>query len=165
MGIIVKDCYITMRKAPSTFTSLISLLSLCSIIWNTAAFTIDTSKEGILKSTSSSRSATTFVHLNSLQPKIANTFIIAHKAKEEETDDAPFFATEAKLTLEEKMAKWEEDGQGGSEIAKEKEKMGGFDIGLILAFPLIVGTSLLFVVFPFIKDSIDVTSVGPPPTV
>mmetsp|Transcript_767 Transcript_767/g.2149 ORF Transcript_767/g.2149 Transcript_767/m.2149 type:complete len:209 (-) Transcript_767:123-749(-) len=34
-----------------------------------------------------------------------------------------------------------------------------------LQFPFIVATSLLFFVFPFIKDSIDVSSVGPPPMV
>ena len=35
----------------------------------------------------------------------------------------------------------------------------------VVAFPIIVATSLLFAVFPFIMDKIDVTSVGPPPTV
>ena len=35
--------------------------------------------------------------------------------------------------------------------------------GLFIAFPFMVGASLLFFVFPFIMDKIDVSSVGPPP--
>lgn len=75
-----------------------------------------------------------------------------------------------KQSLEEKMASWEASDEeikaaslGG--LTPGKKSTDGFDVGLLLAFPLIVGTSLLFAVFPFIMDKIDVSSVGPPPTV
>ena len=74
-----------------------------------------------------------------------------------------------KMTLEEKMAGWEASEEeikaaslGGITPGKGTD---GFDIGLYIAFPIIVATSLLFAVFPFIMDKIDVSSVGPPPTV
>ena len=81
---------------------------------------------------------------------------------------------EVKVSLEEKMQKWE-----ASEEELKNASLGGvvpglvaggtgadgFDIGLYVAFPIIVLTSLAFAFFPFIMDKIDVTSVGPPPTV
>jgi len=77
--------------------------------------------------------------------------------------------TEVKVTLEEKMQSWE-----ASEEEIKKASLGGlvaggsgtdgFDIGLYIAFPIIVITSLAFAFFPFIMNNIDVTSVGPPPT-
>mmetsp|Transcript_14874 Transcript_14874/g.17599 ORF Transcript_14874/g.17599 Transcript_14874/m.17599 type:complete len:149 (-) Transcript_14874:59-505(-) len=77
---------------------------------------------------------------------------------------------EVKESLEKKMQKWE-----ASEEELKKASLGGlvqggsgtdgFDIGLYFAFPIIVLTSLAFAFFPFIMDKIDVTSVGPPPTV
>ncbi|GFH52141.1 hypothetical protein CTEN210_08617 [Chaetoceros tenuissimus] len=75
---------------------------------------------------------------------------------------------EKKMTLEEKMASWEaseEELKAASLGGLTPSKADGFDIGLYIAFPIIVATSLLFAVFPFIMDKIDVTSVGPPPTV
>jgi hypothetical protein len=75
-----------------------------------------------------------------------------------------------KKTLEEKMASWEASEEeikaaslGG--LTPGKGGTDGFDIGLYIAFPIIVVTSLFFAVFPFIMDKIDVSSVGPPPTV
>eukprot|EP01038_Epipyxis_sp_PR26KG_P012963 gene12963-17381_t len=44
---------------------------------------------------------------------------------------------------------------------KVEEKKGAFDIGLIIAFPFIIGTLLLFFLFPFIRDQIS-TSLPPP---
>ena len=81
------------------------------------------------------------------------------------TSDAP------KLTLEEKMKSWEASEEEikaaslGGITAGSKSGTDGFDVGLWVMFPFIVATSLLFFVFPFIKDSIDVSSVGPPPMV
>jgi len=69
----------------------------------------------------------------------------------------------AKEKLEAKMAEWE---SASTEVSEEGgEVFDGFDLGLWIAFPFIVFASLLFFVFPFIMDSIDVSSVGPPPTV
>ena len=39
-----------------------------------------------------------------------------------------------------------------------------FDIGLYIAFPIMVIGCLIFAFFPLIVSNIDVTSVGPPPT-
>jgi hypothetical protein len=73
-----------------------------------------------------------------------------------------------KQSLEEKMKGWEaseEEIKAASLGGMVPGKSDGFDIGLAIAFPIIVGTSLLFAVFPFIMDKIDVSSVGPPPMV
>ena len=67
---------------------------------------------------------------------------------------------DVKVRLEEKMAGWENMPE-----ASGKKGFDGFDLGLWVMFPFIVATSLLFFVFPFIMDKIDVSSVGPPPTV
>lgn len=81
------------------------------------------------------------------------------------TSDAP------QLSLEEKMKSWEASEEEikaaslGGITAGSKSGTDGFDVGLWVMFPFIVATSLLFFVFPFIKDSIDVSSVGPPPMV
>ena len=76
--------------------------------------------------------------------------------------DDPLEADEVQVKdrLEAKMAEWE-----NMPAEESKGVMDGFDIGLWIMFPFIVATSLLFFVFPFIMDKIDVSSVGPPPTV
>lgn len=74
----------------------------------------------------------------------------------------------AKKSLEEKMKDWEatdEEMRNASLGGVVPGRSDGFDIGLMIAFPFIVGSALLFAVFPFIMDKIDVSSVGPPPTV
>ena len=81
--------------------------------------------------------------------------------------------SETKLSLEEKMKQWEATEEemkaatlGGFGMPKaSKERTGAFDIGLYIAFPFMVIGSLAFALFPFIMDKIDVTSVGPPPTI
>lgn len=86
-----------------------------------------------------------------------------------ETDDDAVLV-DKKKSLEEKMASWEASEEeikaaslGG--LTPGKGATDGFDIGLYIAFPIIVATSLFFAVFPFIMDKIDTSSVGPPPTV
>jgi hypothetical protein len=75
-----------------------------------------------------------------------------------------------KKALEEKMASWEATDEeiraaslGG--LTPGKRGTDGFDIGLYIAFPIMVATGLLFAFFPFIMDKIDVSSVGPPPVI
>jgi hypothetical protein len=73
-----------------------------------------------------------------------------------------------KKSLEDKMKEWEatdEEMKAASLGGMVPAKNDGFDLGLLIAFPFIVGSALLFAVFPFIMDKIDVSSVGPPPTV
>jgi hypothetical protein len=94
-------------------------------------------------------------------------------APEAMTDDGSR-AESAVESLERKMSRWEATdeevkaatlggitpgGLGG------KQRNDGFDIGLYIAFPFMILGSLLFAFFPLIMDNIDVSSVGPPPTV
>jgi hypothetical protein len=88
-----------------------------------------------------------------------------------EEEPSPVVGT--KLSLEEKMKKWEATEEeikaatlGGVGIPKANgERTGAFDIGLYVAFPFMIIGSLMFALFPFVMDKIDVSSVGPPPTV
>lgn len=71
-------------------------------------------------------------------------------------------------TLEEKMKKWEatedeikEATLGG--MVPGSSGMDAFDVGLYIAFPLMVLSGLAFAFFPVIMGSIDTSSVGPPP--
>ncbi len=88
---------------------------------------------------------------------------------ESETGDTTSASEVSKKSLEDKMKEWE-----ASEEEMKAASLGGvvpsgrsdgFDIGLFLAFPFIVGSALFFAIFPLIMDKIDVSSVGPPPTV
>jgi hypothetical protein len=81
-----------------------------------------------------------------------------------EEDDVPSKPS----SLEEKMSSWE-----ASEDEIKAATLGGvvpgrndaFDVGLYIAFPLMVASCLLFAAFPFIMGNIDTSSVGPPPTI
>lgn len=86
-----------------------------------------------------------------------------------EIDNDELTSSEAsKKSLEDKMKDWEasdEEIKAASLGGVVPGRTDGFDIGLFIAFPFIVGSALLFAVFPFIMDKIDVSSVGPPPTI
>ena len=95
-------------------------------------------------------------------------------------------SSSSRLSLEEKMKSWEASEDEiraatlggiipGSSVMSNKNKEaagtdGGagrsdaFDIGLYIAFPIMVIGCLIFAFFPLIVSNIDVTSVGPPPT-
>lgn len=95
--------------------------------------------------------------------------LISMSASDEELSPA----VGTKLSLEEKMKKWEASEEeikaatlGGVGIPKaNRERTGAFDIGLYVAFPFMIIGSLMFALFPFVMDKIDVSSVGPPPTI
>jgi hypothetical protein len=86
--------------------------------------------------------------------------------------------TEKKLTLEEKMKSWEATEEerkaaslggviptiGAGSSTSNRERTGVFDVGLYIAFPLMVLSGLAFALFPLIVGNFDVDSVGPPPT-
>ena len=82
------------------------------------------------------------------------------------TDEASKAAK--RLSLEEKMKGWE-----ATEEEVKAKTLGGiipgrsdaFDVGLYIAFPILIISSLIFVFFPFIIGNIDTSSVGAPPTV
>lgn len=71
-------------------------------------------------------------------------------------------------SLEEKMAAWEATDEEraaaslGGLTPGSSGGFDGFDFGLALAFPLIVGTALLFLLFPFIGPQLAMDA-GPPP--
>lgn len=130
------------------------LTALLLCIANAFAFTL-CSKNNCIRHTSTSSVSQ---HYARVATRIASV-------ENDESTEAPA----EKKTLEEKMAGWEASEEeikaatlGGMTPGKGTD---GFDIGLYIAFPIIVATSLLFAVFPFIMDKIDVSSVGPPPTV
>lgn len=83
-------------------------------------------------------------------------------------------ASSAKTSLEEKMKAWEATEEevkaaslGGIVTGGgrgDPERSDAFDVGLYIAFPLMVLSGLAFALFPFIMGNLDVDSVGPPPT-
>eukprot|EP00529_Nitzschia_sp_RCC80_P036283 CAMPEP_0113466590 /NCGR_PEP_ID=MMETSP0014_2-20120614/14354_1 /TAXON_ID=2857 /ORGANISM="Nitzschia sp." /LENGTH=164 /DNA_ID=CAMNT_0000358825 /DNA_START=173 /DNA_END=667 /DNA_ORIENTATION=+ /assembly_acc=CAM_ASM_000159 len=107
---------------------------------------------------------------------------MSSSSSDDEDPDTPT----TKLSLEEKMAQWEATDEekkaatlgglipepvGGSGKSSGPEEPGSversdaFDVGLYIAFPIMVLSGLFFALFPFIMGSIDVDSVGPPPTI
>ena len=76
----------------------------------------------------------------------------APTATTEEVDDATPLSS-----LEAKMQSWEatdEDRKAATLGGLTPGSMDGFDIGLAIAFPFIVGTCLLFLLFPFIGENL-----------
>ena len=81
-------------------------------------------------------------------------------------------ASATKLSLEEKMKSWEatqEELQAASlgglvPGGNNDNRSDAFDVGLYVAFPLMVLSGLAFAFFPLIMGNLDVDSVGPPPT-
>jgi hypothetical protein len=78
------------------------------------------------------------------------------------------------VSLEEKMKSWEatdEEIRAASLGGIVPQRMDGkgrsdaFDVGLYIAFPIMVISGLLFALFPLIVGNLDVDSVGPPPTI
>ena len=74
---------------------------------------------------------------------------------------------EGKISLEEKMMTWEateEEVKAATLGGLVPGKNDAFDVGLYVAFPLMVASGLFFAFFPFIMGNIDVGDVGLPPT-
>jgi len=109
--------------------------------------------------------------ISSTAPSRYNIMKVLAESEDGESSSTATADDPKKLSLEEKMKSWEASEEEikaaslGGITAGSKSGTDGFDVGLWAMFPFIVATSLLFFVFPFIKDSIDVSSVGPPPMV
>eukprot|EP00571_Detonula_confervacea_P017283 CAMPEP_0172297554 /NCGR_PEP_ID=MMETSP1058-20130122/530_1 /TAXON_ID=83371 /ORGANISM="Detonula confervacea, Strain CCMP 353" /LENGTH=133 /DNA_ID=CAMNT_0013006719 /DNA_START=61 /DNA_END=462 /DNA_ORIENTATION=+ len=82
-------------------------------------------------------------------------------------------STTTTMSLEEKMKSWEASEEeiraaslGGvvPGLGSGESRTDAFDVGLYIAFPIMVLSCLAFAFFPFIVEHIDITSVGPPPT-
>lgn len=99
----------------------------------------------------------------------ANVRMWSSSTKGDDEAPLPFFAefedeAAPKKSLEAKMAGWEAT-DGKAKAAVPEERAQGFNAGLYVAFPFMIIGSLLFAFFPLIMDKIDVSSVGPPPTI
>ena len=111
---------------------------------------------------------TSIVALQLQAEQDSNTSNEEDQSNNDNGKDASFAKQAAKVSLEEKMKKWEATDDeikaatlGG--VVPEK-RADSFDVGLYIAFPFMVIGCLLFLIFPFVADKIDVSSVGPPPT-
>lgn len=101
-----------------------------------------------------------------LTPKISTQRLFESGADDPTEKTTPGEPTTSE-SLESKMKSWE-----ASEEEIKAATLGGvvpgrsdaFDVGLYIAFPLMVLSGLAFAFFPLIMGNIDTSSVGPPPT-
>ena len=91
-------------------------------------------------------------------------------AEDDDTTQPSKSSPSSSSSLEEKMKSWEaskEEVQAatlGGMVPGGRSDTDAFDVGLYVAFPLMVLASLAVVVFPLFMGNIDTSSVGPPPT-
>ena len=141
--------------------SILSVISGIVFVLASTAYSFSITQRTITQSSSLSRRENNIQHCN---------FRLKNSISDEDQVTA-VDGSDVKMSLEEKMKNWE-----ASEEEIKQASLGGmtpgaggktdsFDIGLYIAFPIIVITSLAFAIFPFIMDKIDVSSVGPPPMV
>lgn len=118
--------------------------------------------------TSAIKFTTTTVH--QYDHKQFKTSPLYNSGNDNDSSDDAEAATATKLSLEEKMKNWEatEDeikaATLGGVVPESANRSDAFDVGLYIAFPLMVLSGLALVAFPFLMGNLDVTSVGPPPT-
>ena len=94
------------------------------------------------------------------------SLLVVQETSDEEssTEDEP----KEKMSLEEKMKSWEASEEElkaaslGGVIPQSRERTGAFDVGLYIAFPIMVLTGLAFAFFPFIMGNIDVSDIVVP---
>jgi len=162
---------------PSTLSATSLLLLMMMICYVTLSLT---TVEAFSPSCATSRISTSTTL--SQNTGMSTTGFRRMASDDQDPDDAPT----TKLSLEEKMAQWEATDEekkaatlgglipepvGGSGKSSGPEEPGSversdaFDVGLYIAFPIMVLSGLFFALFPFIMGSIDVDSVGPPPTI
>ena len=86
------------------------------------------------------------------------------------SSDSEATENKTKMSLEEKMKSWEASEEElkaaslGGQIPQKQNRADGFDVGLYIAFPIMIVACLLFLAFPFVVGNLNVDSVGPPPT-
>mmetsp|Transcript_13363 Transcript_13363/g.33629 ORF Transcript_13363/g.33629 Transcript_13363/m.33629 type:complete len:144 (+) Transcript_13363:166-597(+) len=96
-----------------------------------------------------------------------SSLVILRSEEEETTEPA---AAAEKMSLEEKMKSWEASEEeiraaslgGVVPQPRDAERTDAFDVGLYIAFPIMVLTGLAFAVFPFIMGNIDVSDIVVP---
>lgn len=96
--------------------------------------------------------------------------IVRDSTEESSVDDLMLDSAEPteKISLEEKMKSWEASEEElraaslGGVIPQGRERTEAFDVGLYIAFPIMVLTGLAFAFFPFIMGNIDVSNIVVP---
>jgi len=96
--------------------------------------------------------------------------VVRDSTEESVGDDSTSASDEPtkKVSLEEKMKSWEASEEEiraaslGGVVPQGRERTEAFDVGLYIAFPIMVLTGLAFAFFPFIMGSIDVSDVVVP---
>ncbi|KAJ8608119.1 hypothetical protein CTAYLR_007797 [Chrysophaeum taylorii] len=85
-------------------------------------------------------------------------------AEGEEAPENPRIQEAPESRLSEKMAAWEEPPpqQKTAGLVPGSSGTDSFDIGLWLAFPPLFASLCLFLLFPFLRESIDVSDLAPP---
>ena len=92
----------------------------------------------------------------------------AEDSKNDDNQQEASLSDAASQSLQEKMKSWEateEEARAATLGGVVPGRSDAFDVGLYIAFPLMVLSGLAFAIFPFIMENLDVDSVGPPPTV
>lgn len=93
--------------------------------------------------------------------------VVIRESSDETTESSGEEGPE-KVSLEEKMKSWEASEEEiraaslGGVIPQPRERTEAFDIGLYIAFPIMVLTGLAFAFFPFIMGNIDVSNIEVP---
>lgn len=114
----------------------------------------------------SSRLSLTSASTSSTSSKRLFEIFASPTADDETNDDDMDESSSSSSTLEDKMKAWEatdEEVKAATLGGVVPGRSDAFDVGLYIAFPIMVITGLLFAVFPFIMENIDTSSVGPPP--
>jgi len=92
------------------------------------------------------------------------SLVVVRESSDESSEEKPV----EKMSLEEKMKSWEASEEElraaslGGVIPQPRERTEAFDIGLYIAFPIMVLTGLAFAFFPFIMGNIDVSNIEVP---
>mmetsp|Transcript_26681 Transcript_26681/g.58481 ORF Transcript_26681/g.58481 Transcript_26681/m.58481 type:complete len:157 (+) Transcript_26681:307-777(+) len=152
----------------SLSTNRITLI-LAAIVLACLSFEI----EGFAPSSSSSRvreqRISASFHTRNQQQQQQKSLVIARESSEESSGDKDSGDETEKISLEDKMKSWEASEEelraaslGGVIPQPLKERTEAFDIGLYIAFPIMVLTGLAFAFFPFIMGNIDVSNIVVP---
>lgn len=115
----------------------------------------------------SSSSSSSLARLVQRQKTPTASLVIVRDTSEESTSESE--PTE-KMSLEDKMKSWEATEEEiraaslGGVIPQPmgRERTEAFDVGLYIAFPIMVLTGLAFAFFPFIMGNIDVSNIVVP---
>jgi hypothetical protein len=103
------------------------------------------------------------------QKIVSSLVVVKNSVSEEDNEEAATTdGGEKKISLEEKMKKWEATEEEikaatlGGIVPQQRERTEAFDVGLYIAFPIMVITGLAFAFFPLIMGNIDLGDLEVP---